>query len=61
MNKYDAIEKEMPHRWLNIKTSNKLLVITPMKLSWQAFKHMMNERNGKHRGCYSRESTNNMP
>jgi hypothetical protein len=48
--KYDAIKKEMPRRWLNTKTSNELLVITPMKLSSQCVKHMMDERNGKHRG-----------
>ncbi len=48
--KYDAITKEMPHRWLNTKTSSELLVITPMKLSWPCVKHMMDERNSKHRG-----------
>jgi DNA-nicking Smr family endonuclease len=31
--KYDVIKKEMPHRWLNNKTSSELLVITPTKLS----------------------------
>jgi len=48
--KYDVITKEMPCRWLNTKTSSELLVITPMKLSWQCVKHMMDERNGKHSG-----------
>ncbi len=48
--KYDAITKEMPCRWFNTKTTSELLVINPMKFSWQCVKHMMDERNGKPRG-----------
>jgi ankyrin repeat protein len=39
----DVMEEETPHTWLNTKTGSKLLVVTPMKLSWQRVKHMMDE------------------
>jgi hypothetical protein len=48
--KDDAMEKEAPHTWFNTKTGSELLVITPMKLSWQRVKHTMDERREKHVG-----------
>ncbi|CAM6038729.1 unnamed protein product [Sphagnum compactum] len=42
--KDDVMEEEAPHTWFNTKTGSELLVITPMKLSWQCVKHMMDER-----------------
>jgi hypothetical protein len=39
--KDDAMEEEAPHTWLNTKTGSKFLVVTPMKLSWQRVKYMM--------------------
>ncbi|CAK9209011.1 unnamed protein product [Sphagnum troendelagicum] len=39
--KDDAMEEEAPHTWLNTKTRSKFLVVTPMKLSWQRVKYMM--------------------
>ncbi len=42
--KDDAMEEEAPHTWLNTKISSELLVITPMKLSWQCVKHTMGVR-----------------
>ncbi|CAK9264898.1 unnamed protein product [Sphagnum jensenii] len=39
--KDDAMEEETPHTWLNTKTGSKFLVVTPMKLSWQRVKYMM--------------------
>jgi hypothetical protein len=41
--KDDAMEEEAPHTWLNTKSGSKHLVVTPMKLSWQCVKHMMDE------------------
>jgi len=41
--KDDAMEEETPHTWLNTKIDSKLLAVTPMKLSWQCVKHMMDE------------------
>jgi len=41
--KDDAMEEETPHTWLNTKIDSKLLAVTPMKLSWQRVKHMMDE------------------
>jgi hypothetical protein len=41
------MEKEAPHTWVNTKTTNELLVITQIKLSWQYVKHMMDERKEK--------------
>ncbi|CAM6038727.1 unnamed protein product [Sphagnum compactum] len=41
--KDDAMEEEAPHTWFNTKTGSEHLMITPMKLSWQRVKHMMDE------------------
>jgi hypothetical protein len=48
--KDDAMEEKAPHTWFNTKTSSELLMITPMKLSWQRLKHKMDERREKHVG-----------
>jgi hypothetical protein len=46
--KDDAMEEEAPHTWFNTMIGNELLMITPMKLSWQCLKHIMDERREKH-------------
>ncbi len=46
--KDDAMEEKAPHTWFNTKTGNELLMITPMKLSWQRVKHTMDERRERH-------------
>lgn len=41
--KDDVMEEEAPHTWFNTKTGSELLMVTPMKLSWQCVKHKMDE------------------
>jgi hypothetical protein len=48
--KDDAMEEEAPHTWLNTKTGSKFLVVTPMKLSWQRVKYMMDEGSERPKG-----------
>jgi ankyrin repeat protein len=45
-----VMEEEAPHTWFNTKSGSELLMITPMKLSWQRVKHTMDESREEHVG-----------